>query len=124
MTRPYSQDLRERALARVEAGETIRSVASALRISPSCVSKWRTLRRETGSLAPGKIGGHKPRTLSGPRAAWLRERVQSAPFTLRGLTAELAARDIKTDPRAVWVFLRAEGLSFKKNRSARRSGAT
>jgi hypothetical protein len=33
---------------------------------------------------------------------------------LRGLTAELAARGVKTDRRAVWVFLRAEGLSFKK----------
>ena len=123
MTRPYSQDLRERALIRVEAGETIRVVAAALRISPSCVSKWTTLKRKTGSLAAGKIGGHKPRTLSGPRAAWLRERVRSAPFTLRGLTDELAARGVKTDPRAIWVFLRAEGLSFKKNRSASRSGA-
>ena len=31
MTRPYSQDLRERALARYEAGETIRSIGAALR---------------------------------------------------------------------------------------------
>jgi hypothetical protein len=35
-------------------------------------------------------------------------------YTTRGLTAELAARGIKTDRRAVWVFLHAEGLSFKK----------
>jgi transposase len=34
------------------------------------------------------------------------------------LTAELAERGIKTDRRAVWTFLKAEGLSFKKNRSA------
>jgi putative transposase len=121
MTRPYSQDLRERALARVDAGETVRAVAAALRISPSCVSKWKTLNRETGSLAPGKIGGHKKRVLSGQRAAWLRKRVQAGQFTLRGLTAELAARGVKTDRRAVWVFLRAEGLSFKKNRAAGRS---
>ena len=32
MTRPYSNDLRERAMARVAAGETIRVVAAALRI--------------------------------------------------------------------------------------------
>jgi transposase-like protein len=61
MTRPYSEDLRERALARFEAGETIRSIGQALGISPSCVSKWRRLKRETGSLLPGQIGGHKPR---------------------------------------------------------------
>jgi putative transposase len=114
MTRPYSEDLRERAVARFEAGETTRSIAVALRISPSCVSKWIKRKRETGSLAPGKIGGHKKPSLSGEPAEWLRERCRSGPFTTRGLAAELLARGIKTDRRAVWVFLRAEGLSFKK----------
>jgi transposase len=33
----------------------------------------------------------------------------------------LAARGIKTDRRAVWFFLHAEGLSFKKNRTAGRA---
>lgn len=27
MTRPYSEDIRERALARADAGETVRSIA-------------------------------------------------------------------------------------------------
>jgi transposase len=118
MTRPYSEDLRERALLRADAGETIRAIAAALRISPSCVSKWRKLRRETGGLKPGQIGGHKKRTLSDERAGWLRARIAAGPFTSRGLTAELAARGIRTDRRAVWTFLKAEGLSFKKNRAA------
>jgi len=115
MTRPYSEDLRERALARADAGETVRDVAAALHISPSCVSKWKTLRRETGGVSPGKMGGHKSRTLSGMTADWLRFRMASAPFTTRQLTAELAERGIKTTRRAVWVFVRDEGLSFKKN---------
>ncbi len=122
MTRPYSEDLRERALARSDAGETDRSIAAALSISPSCLSKWRKLRRETGALAPGKMNGHKKPTLSGAIADWLRERMRSAPFTTRQLTAELLARGIKTDRRAVWVFVHAEGLSFKKNRRAGRAG--
>lgn len=37
--RPYSEVLRERAVQRAEAGETMRSIAAALRISPSCVFK-------------------------------------------------------------------------------------
>jgi putative transposase len=65
-----------------------------LGISPSCVSKWHRLKRETGSVLPGQIGGHKPRVLSGTSADWLRERCRSGPFTTRGLTAELAARGI------------------------------
>src|ERR1700741_1332291 len=63
MTNPYSEDLRERALRRADAGETVRSIAEALQISPSCISKWKKLRRETGSLKPGKMNGHKKRTL-------------------------------------------------------------
>ena len=118
MTAPYSMDLRERALARKAAGETHREIAAALRISASCVSKWTRRERETGTLAPAQIGGYKPRTLSGECAAWLRARVAAGPITLRGLTAELAERGIKTQPRAVWVFLNAEGLSFKKNPAA------
>jgi putative transposase len=123
MTQPYSEDLRERALARSDAGEADRSIAEALRIAPSCLSKWRKLRRETGGLKPAKMNGHKHRTLSGPVADWLRKRIETAPFTTRQLVAELVARGIKTDRRAVWVFLHGEGLSFKKNRGSGRAGA-
>ncbi len=63
--RPYSEVLRVRAVQRAEAGETMRSIAAALRISPSCVPKWRKRRRETVALTPGQRGGHKPRTRSG-----------------------------------------------------------
>ncbi|MBV8917229.1 helix-turn-helix domain-containing protein [Bradyrhizobium sp.] len=59
MTRPYSEDIRQRALAWADAGETVRSIAEELEISPSCVTKWKNLMRETGGISPGKIGGHK-----------------------------------------------------------------
>lgn len=121
MTRPYSGDLRERALARSDAGETDRMIGEALSISPSCLSKWRKLRRDTGTLKPGKMNGHKKPVLSGAIAEWLRQRLGQEPFTTRQLTAELLARGVKTDRRAVWVFVRTEGLSFKKNRG--RGGA-
>ena len=123
MTRPFSEDIRERALARADAGETVRSIAAALRISASCVTKWKNLRRETGGVSPGKIGGHKKPVLSSANADWLRERIRSGPFTLRKLTRELAARGIKTDVRAVWTFVHAEGLSFKKNDPSGRTGS-
>src|SRR5665213_2207865 len=124
MTQAYSEDLRERALARADRGETVRAIAAALQISPSCVPKWKKLRRETGSLTPGKMNGHKKPVLSGSNADWLRERILSGPFTLRKLTAELADRGIKTHMRAVWVFVHAEGLSFKKNHPAGGAGST
>ena len=116
MTKPYSVDLRERAMARVAAGETTRAIAALLGISPSCVSKWQRRLRVTGSVSPGQVGGYKPRVLSGAHADWLSRRMSSEPFTLRGLVAELADRGVRVDYRAVWEFAHREGLSFKKNR--------
>lgn len=118
MVRPLSMDLRQRVAARIEAGETVRSIAAALMISPSCVSKLGKRKRETGSLAPSKIGGYRRPKLSDEHAVWLRQRIRSAPFTLRGLVDELAARGVDTSLRAVWVFVRRDGLSFKKNGAA------
>jgi len=105
------------------AGWTNREIAAALGIAPSCVSKWTKRQHETGSLAPAQIGGYKPRTLSGDCADWLRARIAAGHFTLRGLAAELAERGIKTQPRAVWVFVHDEDLSFKKNPAARGADA-
>jgi len=111
-------------VALVEAGMTIREAAEALNISPSCLPKWRALQQRTGSLSPGKIGGHKKRTLTGEVAEWLKQRMREAAFTLRGLVAELAEQGIKTDSRAVWVFAHEQNLSFKKNRAGRRAGSS
>jgi transposase len=118
MTRAYSEDLRERALLMADRGETIRAIGQALQISPSCVSKWKKLRRETGELNPGKMGGHKKAVLAGANAVWLRERIKSGPFTIRKLRDELVARGIRTHQKTVWLFVHAEGLSYKKNNSA------
>jgi transposase len=115
-------DLRERALARKAAGETHRQIAEALQIAPSCVSKWARRERETGSPAPAQVGGYMRRTLSGPAADWLRARIAAGPFTLQGLSDELAEVGIKAHQKMVWVFVHDEGLSFKKN-SAGRGGS-
>ena len=70
--------------------------------------------RETGSVAPGQMGGHKPKAIAGEPATFLSRRVRDGAFTLRGLVAELAERGLKVDYRSVWNFVHAEKLSFKK----------
>src|SRR5258707_11103419 len=52
------------------------------------------------------------------------ERTKAKDFTLRGLVAELAERGLKVDYRAVWNFVHAEKLSFKKNRGGQRARST
>lgn len=49
MPRPYSLDLRERAVVRVMSGETVRSVAAVLDVSVASVVKWSQRFRQTGS---------------------------------------------------------------------------
>ena len=58
MSKAISMDLRERAMARLDRGESVRQVAAALEVAPSSVVKWNQRRRATGSVAPGKIGGY------------------------------------------------------------------
>ena len=122
MVKPLSMDLRERAIARVSAGEPIRLIAAALGVGASSVSKWSARLRSTGTVAPGKMGGHVPLKLSGTHAQWLRERMAAADFTLRGLKAELAERNVSVDYRTVWKFVHREKLTFKKKRGASRAG--
>lgn len=122
MPKPYSLDLRERAVSRVMAGESVRSVAAVLNISVSSVVKWSQRYRATGSAAAGGGVGRPRPSLLAPHRAWLLERLGSGEHvTLRGLQSALAERGTKVDYRTVWNFVHAEGLSFKKNRSAKRA---
>lgn len=115
MTRPLSNDLRERVVVAIAAGESCRSVAARFGIAVSSAVKWSQRYRASGSVAPGKMGGHRKRVLE-PHRAFIVERINQTPhLSLHRLKDELAARGVKVSHDAVWRFLRREGLRFKKN---------
>ncbi|MBS1184227.1 MAG: family insertion sequence transposase protein [Proteobacteria bacterium] len=115
MVRPLSNDLRERVVAAVLAGETSRSIAARFGVAVSSVVKWSQRHRITGSVAPGKMGGHRKWVLE-PHRAFIVERINQTPqLTLHRLKDELAACGIVVSHDAIWRFLRREGLRFKKN---------
>ena len=117
MAKPYSMDLRERAMRRVAAGESAHSVAAVLKVSASSIIKWGQRQRRTGSFAPGKMGGHRSLRLSGEHRTWLLARVAGDPnVTLRSLARELDERGITVCHGTVGRFLHHEDQSFKKNR--------
>jgi transposase len=116
MGKPYSMDLRERVVAAVAAGLSRNRAAKQFGIGISTAINWVKRVDETGSVAPGKMGGHKPKALSGEHRLWLLQRVKEGDFTLRGLVVELAERGLKVDYRSVWEFMQAEKLSYKKKR--------
>jgi putative transposase len=91
MTRPYSNDLRERVVGTVERGElSCRQAAAHYGVGISTAIKWVQRLRRTGSVSPSKIGGYRPKKLIGSWRLWLLERCRGGDFTLRGLVAELA----------------------------------
>jgi transposase len=121
MARPYSQDLRERAVAMVRRGMSRSAVAKLLGLSPSCVVKWVQRREATGSVAAKPMGGRRPLALAGERVFVLRRIEEKPDLTISALTAELAERGMKVSRFAVWHFLDHEGLTFKKNAARQRA---
>lgn len=115
MTAPLSNDLRERVVKAIVSGESCRSVAARFGIAVSSAVKWSQRYRSIGSIAPGKMGGHRKLVLE-PHRAFILERLQQTPhLSLHGLKAELAAKGVKVSHDTIWKYLRREGLRFKKN---------
>jgi transposase len=115
MTKPYSMELRQRAVQFVKAGDSRHSVARRLGVSVSCVVKWLLRHEVTGSVRPGKVGGHRPRKIVGVhRERVLNQIAAGGNVTLQGLPDDLAVRGLKVDYRTMWNFVHREGKSFKK----------
>lgn len=125
MSRAFSIDLRERVVSAVDEGEmSCRQAAAHFDVGVSTAIAWVRRFRETGSVEPGQMGGHKPVLLAAHRD-FVHARFAAQPeLTLRGLQQELADRGIKVSYGAVWAFVHAEDLSFKKNRVRQRTGSS
>jgi transposase len=122
MGKPYSMDLRERVVAAVlTGGMSCNRAAKRFGVGVSTAINWVKRLRETGSVAPGQMGGHRPKKISGQHRVWLLQRILDGDFTLRGLVDELAERGLTVDYRSVWEFVHAEKLSFKKKRGGWRT---
>ena len=115
MGKPYSNDLRERAVAAVlEGGLSRRRTAAQFDVGVSTVIAWVRRFQDASSVAPGQMGGHRKPVLE-PHRAFIRERIDQTPhLTLHRLKDELAERGVQVSHNAVWLFLRREGLRFKK----------
>ena len=121
MTKPYPMEMRNRAVRFVEAGESRHEVAARFGIAASTVIKWLARHAETGSAAPAKMGGYRPKKIIGKYRDWLLARLEAGAYTLEGLADELEQQGLKVDYKTVWTFVHDEGQSFKKNRPRRRT---
>jgi len=118
MTRAYSMDLRERVVRAVkEEGLSRRQAAERFNIGISTAILWLRREKTTGSVAPAKMGGYKPRKIVGEHHDWLVSRCRDGrPFTIAKLIKELAERGVRVDHHSVWNFLHEQKLTLKEGR--------
>ena len=125
MTRPYSEDLRERIVRVVESGSSRNAAAKRFDVSISFVVKLMQRWQQRGTIKADKYGGWKKPKLA-PHADRIRALVkQNCDITIDELCVLLAAEGIETKRSTLGDFLLAQGLSREKrrptppNRSAR-----
>ena len=80
MGKPYSLDLRKRVVSAIEGGMSRNQAAKQFGVAISTAIGWMRRVENTGSVAPGQMGGHKPKAVSGDHAVWLSQRIKDGDF--------------------------------------------
>jgi transposase len=122
MPKPYSLDLRSRALEACDGGERPGRVAQRFRIGRSSVYLWLKQRREEGRDRPKKMGGGPQRVIRDAVDGALRCLVESDNhLTLAQYRDKLAQETgVYVHPWTVGRALRRLRLTHKKEDAARR----
>lgn len=124
MASAYSQDLRDRVINAVVSGSMSRHGAAArFGVSASSAIKWVQGYERQGRRVPVGTGGHQPSKLK-PEHDWLMAVIgKDKDITLAALAARLfAERGVKADTGMLSRFFCKHGISFKKKRTAQRTG--
>ena len=115
--KPYSQDLRERVIAALEAGKTQAEVAAQFQIHKSTLEKWWYRWRDTGSCAALPPASGPKRTLQAAEKL-IREEVKQQPdLTLEELCERVQeAKGLVASPSMMCRELKILKLPRKKSR--------
>ena len=113
--KPYSDDLRSRVVAAMEAGGSCRDVGAVFGVAPSTAGNWHRQYRRTQSYAPLAIGGDRRSKLL-EEADWIAGRLVEVPdLALTDVRRDLALRGTEVSYSGVWRMVHRLGLRFKKN---------
>lgn len=125
MANGYSTDLRARAVALVEGGESRREVARLLDLAASTTIRWMHRWQTTGSVAAKPGTGHCRSPLE-QHEQWLLDLVTAEPdLTLDEIGTRLAsAKKLKVGRTSIWRFYERHCITFKKNTARCRTEST
>ena len=126
MTRPLSNDLRERVIEAIEGGLSRRAASERFGVAVSSAIKWHRRWRETGSVRPLPQGGDKRSHRIEAHRDGILALVEDKPdITLAEIADYLAQNHgLGVAQSTVWRFLHRHRMTFKKNRACRRTGAS
>jgi transposase len=123
MPNPYSAEMRERVIERVESGASRREAAENFEISASAAVKWLQRWRDTGSCVAKPRGGSISPLEK--RAKWLLSLVAKQPdLTLAEVLATMRKQGIAGSRTAVWRFFARHDITFKKKSARSRTRAS
>ena len=77
MSKPYSEDLRIRAVEAVANGMSRRQVAKLFKVGASSVIRWTDQHERTGSVAAKPMGGSRGTSIEGADRVWLLRRIEA-----------------------------------------------
>jgi transposase len=98
----YSQDLRERVIAAIEAGEQSRAeISETFQVSESTIAKWKKRWQDTGSAAALPFSGGRQRTLKDCAAVIQAEVKQQPDVTLEELCERVETQTGVTASRSM-----------------------
>jgi transposase len=118
MPKPYSDDLRGRAIAIVESGASRHEVAGLFEVSPSTVINWLRRWRDDGSSAAKPSGGSASPLEE--HADWLLVMIAEHPdLTLDEAVTTMRKRRIVGSRSALSRFFIRHNITFKKKPSRR-----
>ena len=111
MPKSYSEDLRERVVAAVEAGATRHAAAAHFKVSVSSAVRWVQRWRASGEIAAKPRGGSAS-PLEDHEAVLLAVAGDQPDLTLDEFCAVLRAREIATSRVSICRFFSRHGVSF------------
>ena len=125
MARGYSKDLRVRAVAIVEGGESAREAARVLNLGASTAIRWIDRWRRSGSVDEKPGTGHSRSPLK-KHEQWLLDLVAAEPdLTLMEIRVRLAReKKLKVGMTSIWRFFSRNGITVKKNAERCRAGSS
>lgn len=122
MPKAYSQDLRERVIKAVAAGQTRHAAAARFKVSVSSAIRWVQRWQASGATAAKPRGGSTS-PLEDHEAVLLVLAGEQPDLTLDEFCVVLRQHEIATSRVSLCRFFGRHGLSFKKNRARQRAAA-